>query len=144
MLQSSVPLSPPQQVDVDGLSGLQASRSQALFQTCDTDGSHAIEVAEILMVFGSNIVLDHLDELVDIDKDGLIDLDEWQLFMVEKKRGRGEKRFNYFLNLLEAEGKAFRDVAKEMMNTEPSTVQLTPMQVRRATLLHEVLHPILN
>ena len=79
LLQASVPQAPPPAVEVDGLTAQQASRSKALFTVCDTDGSHAVEVGEILVVFGANIALDYLAELIDLENDGLIDLEEWQV-----------------------------------------------------------------
>ena len=99
---------------MDGLSAAQAQRSQDLFVTCDTDASGAIEVAEILMVFGSNIVLDQLEELVNLEKEGLIDLDYCQRFMVERKRSRGDKKFNHLLNLLEAEAQHFKNESQAL------------------------------
>lgn len=137
LIGASIPTSPRETIVVDGLSQTQAQRSQELFVTCDTDASGAIEVAEILMVFGSNIVLDQLEELVNLEKEGLIDLDYWQRFMVERKRSRGDKKFNHLLNLLENEAKYFHSESRAMLTKSGDDLALTPMQIRRCTLLHE-------
>jgi len=138
LIGASIPTSPRETIVVDGLSATQAQRSQELFITCDTDASGAIEVAEILMVFGSNIVMDQLEELVNQGEDqGLIDLDYWQRFMVERKRSRGDKKFNHLLNLLESEANHFKTESQAMITKSGDELALTPMQIRRCTLLHE-------
>ena len=55
--------------------------------------------------------------------------------MVERKRSRGEKKFNFFLATLETEAESFRDRAKRAKAEAPSS--LSAMQMKRSTVLHE-------
>jgi len=86
------------------LTGPEKGRAHKLFTMMDVDNSKTVDIDEIVIVHDSDKA--GTIAILDQDGNGVVDKDEWTNYLMIKKAQKakeGPKKFEYFLNYLEAE-----------------------------------------
>merc|ERR1712005_65733 len=67
----------------------------------DADNSDSVEIEEICIVHDSD--RESMLKILDKDGNGTVDVEEWLNYLSIKKKEKGKKKFQFFLNYLEQE-----------------------------------------
>merc|ERR1712057_84431 len=85
----------------EALTGPEKGRVHKLFKLMDADNSGQVDVDEICIVHDSD--KDAMLKILDTDESGEVSSQEWISYLQEKKKEKGKKKFQFFLNYLEQE-----------------------------------------
>merc|ERR1711907_368675 len=106
-------------------------RGLDIFELMDADKSGQVDVEEICIVHDSD--KDAMLKILDDDGNGEVSKDEWLKYLQEKKKEKGKKKFQFFLNYLEQEvPKNMPKIEEARAAKEPPNLGLKDSRIKDA------------
>merc|ERR1712166_630558 len=114
------------------LTAKETERGEEIFKMMDLDGGGTISIDEICIVHDSD--RDQMLKILDADGNKEVELTEWLGYLETKKKDKGKKKFQFFLNYLEQEvPKNLHKIAEMKAAKVGPAVTVTPEVTPSAT-----------